>query len=129
MSPRQRTIVRQVIPKEVLPSESPSGRLTITANASPGYKLDQPWKLGFDFDMGRNRIEPDKEYGTCVLFSQEEPPDEAKSGKGEGAPKAALLQYRNSGMDDFVDLGDEKAMLYSYNNVSLWRLAAVGYRK
>ncbi|KAI4959983.1 hypothetical protein J4E86_001601 [Alternaria arbusti] len=113
----------------VIPSESPSGRLNITANTSPGYKLDHPWKLGFDFDMSRDRIEPDKKYGTCVIFSQEEPSEGAKSGWGEGAPEAVLLGDGDLEVDDFADLGDEKAISYSYNNVSLWRLAAVGYRK
>ena len=52
-----------------------------------------------------------------------------ENGQGEGTPEAALLHNRDLGMEDFVDLGDQKAILYSYNNVSLRRLAAVGYRK
>ncbi|KAI4629076.1 uncharacterized protein J4E87_003337 [Alternaria ethzedia] len=113
----------------VSPSESPSGRLTITANASPEYKLDQPWKLGFDFDMGRNRIEPDKEYGTCVIFSQEAPPDEAKSGQGEGAPEAVSLGDGKLEVNAFLDLGEAKDRPLKYGNACTKRLAAVEYRE
>jgi len=113
----------------VIPSESPPGSLTITIATSPEYALSQPWNLGFDFDMDRDRIEPGKKYGTCVIFSQEEPPDETESGKGEGTLGAVFRGDGNLEVNAFVDLGDEKAMLYSYNNVSLWRLDAVGNRK
>ncbi|KAH6875212.1 hypothetical protein BKA58DRAFT_437200 [Alternaria rosae] len=97
--------------------------------ASPDYSFNRPRNIGFDFDMDRGRIEPGKKHGTCVIFSCEELPQKARSGQGLGTPEAALLGIGNLGVDEFVDLGDEKAMLYSYKKISLWRLAAVGYRR
>lgn len=113
----------------VIRGSSPSGRLSIIMTASPDFSFNRPWNIGFDFDMDRGRTEPGKKRGTCVIFSCEELPQKASSGQGLGTPGAALLGIRNLGVDKFVDLGDEKAILYSYNNISLWRLAAVGYRR
>ena len=43
----------------------------MTITASLDYALNQPWKLGFDLDMGRDRVELGKKDGTSVIFSQE----------------------------------------------------------
>ena len=40
-----------------------------------------------------------------MIFSQQEPSEETKSGQGEGAPEAALLRNRKLEVDAFVDLG------------------------
>ena len=64
-----------------------------------------------------------------MIFSQEEPPDEAKSGQGEGAPEAALLRNGKLEVDAFVDLSGKEAELFVYDGVSIWRFAAVGYGK
>jgi len=97
--------------------------------ASLDYMFNQPWKLGFDFDMGRGRVELGKEYVTSVIFSQEELPDEAKNGQGEVMPEAVLLGNGKLEVDAFVDLGGEEVELFVYGSVSMWRLAAIGYGK
>ena len=111
----------------VIPSESPPGHLTITANASPGYKLNQPWKLGFDFEMGRDRVELGKKYGACMMFSQEKPPEEAKSGQGEDTLEAVLLEDGKLEVDATFDLGEEKARPLKYGDVCMKRLTAVRF--
>jgi len=115
----------------VIPSESPPGILTITITTSPEYALSQPWKLGigFDFDIGRDRIGPGKKYDTYIMFIQEEPPREAKIGQGEVTPEAVLFRDRKLDVNAFLDLGEETDRSYKYGDVLAWRLVALGYPK
>jgi hypothetical protein len=107
-----------------------SSSLTVTIIASPhGIQTHlYPWKFGFNFDL----TYPDawqRVRGTCMIFSVDEPSDTLQNGRGLDTPECALKWARHLKANAWCELGPLRVKRVKYDEVTMWRLASVGYRK
>jgi curved DNA-binding protein CbpA len=69
--------------------------LTITLIAGNKRKRAERtmlWEFGFDFDMNNQFATINRQRGTCMMFSVDEPPAEVQNGRGIGTPEHVLKE-------------------------------------
>ncbi|KAF2441824.1 hypothetical protein P171DRAFT_365758 [Karstenula rhodostoma CBS 690.94] len=119
-------IVRlQTVFKESI-ADMPTLTLTLTAEALPEADCHLPWEFGFDFDL--NEGVRSHRRGTCLVFSREEFPDYFQDYVGAGSPECELKKDKGVNATVYKNLGNEKVLKMKYGKVTMWRLAAVGWR-
>jgi curved DNA-binding protein CbpA len=115
----------QTVFKESI-SHMPSLILTLTAESLPGPECHMPWEFGFDFDL--NEGVKSHRRGTCIMFSREEYPDFIRDYVGAGSPEFELKKDKGVNANVWKNMASEKLLKIGYGNVTMWRLAAVGWK-
>jgi hypothetical protein len=107
--------------------------LTITLIADNKRKRAErrtPWEFGFDFDMNNQFATINRQRGTCMMFSVDEPPAEVQNGRGMGTPEHALKEDKQLNANAWCLLGDHRQgkAIYGDGGKEMWRVVAVGYK-
>jgi hypothetical protein len=107
--------------------------LTITLIADNKRKRAErttPWEFGFDFDMNNQFATINRQRGTCMMFSVDEPPAEVQNGRGMGTPEHVLKEDKQLNANAWCLLGDNRQgkAIYGDGGKEMWRVVAVGYK-
>lgn len=115
----------QTVFKESI-SDIPTLTLTLTAKSLPETECHMPWEFGFDFDL--NSDVRSHWRGSCLIFSREEFPYYFQDYVGADSSEHELKKEKGLNANVYKNLGNEKVLKMKYGEVTMWRLAAVGWR-
>lgn len=106
--------------------------ISITAGARSGIMPDfpsesrVPWEFGFDFSLGWDAVSHRR--GKCLIFSIAQPPLLPDFYDDMDSPGFALMRDPSTKASHFMNLQGGRAMKIRYDDVEMWRLAAVGWK-
>ena len=63
-----------------------------------------------------------------MIFAVDEPVEHLRAGQGLGTPECVLKWDKALKANGFHPLGDARVRRCGYDNVEMWRLAALGYQ-
>ncbi|KAL5436774.1 hypothetical protein PMIN06_010753 [Paraphaeosphaeria minitans] len=115
----------QTVFKESI-SDMPSLTVTLSAGSLGQSECRLPWEFGFDFDL--NEGVRSHRRGTCLIFSCEGFPGYFPEYVGVESAEYELKKDKDVRANMYKDLGDDKVLKMEYGRVTMWRLAAVGWR-
>jgi len=96
--------------------------LSITAIPCTLFEEVENWKANFDFDLGRGAASALD--GTCVILTDDEPPDPLA--EDENAPAVVLKEDERIHADCFKNLGADTKKLVRCGDAEMWKVAAMG---
>lgn len=114
----------QTLLRELTPS---SCSLVVTITVTQSASHDIPWTFGFNFDMN-HLVKGSSRRGTCMISTVDEPAEYLRTGRGLDTPECMLKRDKALKANKFHPLGAARVERCGYDDVEMWRMAALGYR-